>query len=80
MRIYPWGKLPACLFRRIRKLEAYATVRNQSPLVRQLREHRSDDRTIPHGMPILVGPRRLDPPYEEARGVVGLGKCTGVSG
>ena len=32
MRIYPWGKLPACLFRRIRRLEAHATVRNQSPL------------------------------------------------
>ena len=32
MRIYPWGKLPACLVRQIRKLEAYATVQNQPPL------------------------------------------------
>ena len=36
MRIYPWGKLPACLFRQIRKLEAHATVRNQLPLVLSL--------------------------------------------
>ena len=32
MRTYPWGKLPACHLRQIRKLEAYATVRNQLPL------------------------------------------------
>ncbi len=32
MRIYPWGKLPACRLRLLRKLEAYATVRNQLPL------------------------------------------------
>ena len=31
MRIYPWGKLPACLSRTDRKLEAYATVRTQWP-------------------------------------------------
>jgi hypothetical protein len=29
MRIFPWGKLLACLSRQIRKLEAYATVRNK---------------------------------------------------
>ena len=27
-----WGELPACLSRQIRKLEAYATVRNHLPL------------------------------------------------
>ena len=31
--IYPWGELPACLWREIRKLEAYATVWNQLPRV-----------------------------------------------
>ena len=35
MRSYPWGKLPACLFGQIHKLEAYATVRNQTPLAQQ---------------------------------------------
>jgi len=32
MRIFPWGKLPACLLRQIRKLEAYATVQSQLSL------------------------------------------------
>jgi hypothetical protein len=36
MRIYPWGELPACLLRKIRKLEAYATVRSQLPLALKL--------------------------------------------
>ena len=34
VRIYPWGKLPACLSRRIRKLEAYATVHSQAGSLR----------------------------------------------
>lgn len=29
IRVSPWGKLPACLSRKNRKLEAYAAVRNQ---------------------------------------------------
>jgi hypothetical protein len=32
MKIYPWGKLPACRFLNSRRLEAYATVRNELPL------------------------------------------------
>jgi hypothetical protein len=32
MKIYPWGKLPACRFLNFRRLEAYATVRNELPL------------------------------------------------
>ena len=32
MRIYPWCKLPACLSRQIRKLEAYTTAGNPPPL------------------------------------------------
>ena len=28
MRIYPWGKFPACLFHQVRELEAYATEQN----------------------------------------------------
>jgi hypothetical protein len=31
MKIYPWGKLPACRFLNSRRLEAYATVRNELP-------------------------------------------------
>ena len=32
MKMYPWGKLPACQLRRFRKLEAYATVQIRLPL------------------------------------------------
>jgi hypothetical protein len=32
MKIYPWGKLPACRFLNSRRLEAYAMVRNELPL------------------------------------------------
>jgi hypothetical protein len=32
MKIFPWGKLPACRFLNSRRLEAYATVRNELPL------------------------------------------------
>jgi len=49
MKIYPWGELPACHFRRIRKLEAYATVRGQPPLA-------LDSRCI---IPFLL-PRRVE--------------------
>ena len=51
MRVHQWGELPACRSWRIRKLEAYATVRNQPPLaLMRLLPHLPADRDVGHAV------------------------------
>ena len=61
MRICPWGKLPACLFRQIRKLEAYATVGNH---IEMPKFRNTQGLTLMVALVVLAGAAAADPTDE----------------